>query len=175
MDLSLVEQFEQARENAASDFEREVLDRAIENGEIAAEDYEDAFNRYRQCAEDAGLDETYERRSDGIYTITPPLLEADADIDEYLEVSGDCAEGTTMQIEALYQTQVNNPGLIEDTRVLTVDCLVAEGLAPEGYTPDELDEDVSDGFADAPFDPAEPAAQECLQQGGYSISVEDGS
>ncbi|MFC4561071.1 hypothetical protein ACFO4E_04290 [Nocardiopsis mangrovi] len=171
----MVEQFEQAREDATSDFERDVFDRAIENGEIAAEDYEDAFNRYRQCAQDAGLEETYERRPDGIYSITPPVLNGESDIDEYMEVSGDCADGTTMRIEALYQTQINNPGLIEDTRLLTVDCLVAEGLVPDDYDADRLDADVSDGFAEAPFDPADPEARECLRQGGYGIAVEDGS
>jgi hypothetical protein len=172
METSLVEQFEQARENATTDFERDVLDRAIAAGEISAADYEEAFSRYRECVEDAGVEETYEMRPDGLYAITPPKLDGQAEADEYMEVTGQCADGTTMRIEALYNTQVNNPGLVEDTRLLAVDCLIEEGLAPADYTVETLHADAEAAFEDAPFDPMAPEAQECLVKGGYNYAGE---
>src|SRR5699024_10552530 len=61
LDGTLVDQFEVARERATSDFEHEILDRAIENGELTQKDYEEAFNRYQECTEAAGLDETFRK------------------------------------------------------------------------------------------------------------------
>ncbi|MFC7328881.1 hypothetical protein [Marinactinospora rubrisoli] len=175
MDLTLVEQFEQARETATSDFEREVLDRAIENGEISAEDYEEAFSRYQRCAQDAGLAESYERQADGIYRISPSPFEDDAASQRYQDLSLECADGTTMRIEALYRTQISNPGLLEDTREVTLQCLVEAGLVPADYTVEELHESFRAGFEDAPFDPMDPTAQECLVRGGYNVEITDES
>ncbi|RCV55492.1 hypothetical protein [Marinitenerispora sediminis] len=175
MDLTLVEQFEQARASATSDFEREVFDRAIENGEISADDYEEAFSRYRQCAQDAGLEESYERQPDGIYQIQPSPFEDDTASQRYQDLSIECADGTTMRIEALYRTQISNPDLLEDGREVTLQCLVEAGLVPADYTVEQLHEDFQNGFEDAPFDPMDATAQDCLVRGGYNVEIQDES
>ncbi|CAM4041861.1 hypothetical protein NOGI109294_23350 [Nocardiopsis gilva] len=173
---SLVEQYKQMRDEATSDFEREVFERAIKKGEIAPEDYEEAFNKYMECAEGAGLDETYTKLPNGIYK----LVKWDAGgaddekaNQEHFEKSAECADGTIARIEAMYQQQVGNPEQFDDPRKVAVQCLIEAGIAPADYTEEQFDKDFESAFEDADFDVTDPKAEECLHTAGYSLSVGD--
>ncbi|MDI6099431.1 hypothetical protein QLQ12_12585 [Actinoplanes sp. NEAU-A12] len=166
----LIDQFKEARSRASSDFEKATLDRAIANGKITATDYEEAFSRYRQCAKDSGVTETYTKEANGFYRIDPPA--GLADIDKYLNDTGICAKNAgLMSIEALYRTQVDNPGLLADPRELVVRCLVKAGLVGADYTPEQLMAFIQGGFKNNDFDARDPEAQKCFTAGGMAVNV----
>lgn len=166
----LVQQFKDARARAKSDFERSAFDHAIKTGKIDYADYEESFSRYRQCVADAGITETYAKQSNGIYRVTSEP--SGADPKEYLKASGECADNTGLaRLEAIYRTQVDNPDLLADPRLVVVRCLIKAGLVPPDYTTGKLAEflnskDLSSG---ADFDPMNAEAQKCLTAGGIAI------
>ncbi|MEU7904885.1 hypothetical protein [Actinoplanes sp. NPDC049118] len=166
----LLDQFKEARARASSDFERDTLDRAISTGKITAADYEEAFGRYRQCAQDSGITEKYTKEASGFYRIDPP---ADiADIDKYMNDTGICAKNAgLMSIEALYRTQVDNPELLADAREIVVRCLRKAGLVGADYTPEKLMAFVQGGLKSGDFDARSPEAQKCFTAGGMTVNV----
>lgn len=168
---SLTELFEQylSKENL-SDFEREVLERAVETGSISQADYDEAVNRYLKCTSDLGYDETATKLASGLYQITPPIFDTDAEADKYSEQSADCAEGTTMVIESLFNQQQNNPDLLADPRQTAVQCLLEGGFVDASYTVDDFDADMQDP-GNASFDVSDETANACLAAAGYSISI----
>jgi hypothetical protein len=171
----LVEQFKDAQARAKSDFEREALGRAVATGKINPADYEEAFNRYRRCAQDAGLTETYTKLPNGIYRVTPPAdLTPDA-ADTYANTMKDCAANAGLiNLESLYRTQVDNPDLLANPKLLVVRCLVKAGLVPADYTEEKLTTFITgdlDGAGD--FDPMSAEAQRCLTAGGIAIQITD--
>jgi hypothetical protein len=171
----LVEQFKDARARAKSDFERAALDRAIKTGKIDQADYEEAFSRYRQCAQDAGLKETYTKLPNGIYRVTPPsdIGTSAKDVDAYANTMRNCAANAgLMSLEALYRTQVDNPDLLADPKLVVVRCLIKVGLVPADYTPEKLTAFLkSDLSKKTDFDPMNAEAQKCLTAGGIAVSV----
>jgi hypothetical protein len=171
----LVEQFKDARARAKSDFERAALDRAIKTGKIDQADYEEAFSRYRQCAQDAGLKETYTKLPNGIYRVTPPsdIGTSAKDVDAYANTMRNCAANAgLMSLEALYRTQVDNPDLLADPKLVVVRCLIKVGLVPADYTPEKLTAFLkSDLSKKTDFDPMNAEAQKCLAAGGIAVSV----
>ena len=168
----LIDQFKDARARAKSDFERAALDRAIKTGKIDPADYEEAFSRYRQCAQDAGYHETYTKLPNGIYRVTPPSNIKDAD--SYGKTVRDCASNAGLiSLEALYRTQVDNPDLLADPKLVVVRCLVKAGLVPADYTVDKLTTFLkSDMTGNTDFDPMNAEAQKCLAAGGFAIDID---
>jgi hypothetical protein len=167
----LVEQFKDARERAKSDFEREALDRAVKTGKIDPADYEEAFSRYRRCAEDANLGETYTKLPNGIYRVNPPS--GIKDVEAHNNTMRDCAVNAGLaSLEALFRTQVDNPDLLADPRLVTVRCLIKAGLVPADYTPEKLTTFLKgDLDKKTDFDPSTAEAQRCLTAGGMAVQV----
>jgi hypothetical protein len=167
----LVEQFKDARARARSDFEKAALDRAVTTGKIDPADYEEAFNRYRRCAQDSGLKETYAKLPNGIYRVTPDVESAKAE--SYPKTMTNCAANAgLMSLEALYRTQVDNPDLLADPSLIVVRCLIKVGLAPADYTTDKLNLFLkSDMSKPGDFDPMDAEAQKCLTAGGVAINL----
>jgi len=170
----LVDQFKQARAGARSDFERAALDRAISTGRIDPADYEEAFSRYRRCAQDAGLGETYTKLPNGIYRVNPPQNLDPSAVDSYANSMRDCAFNAGLaSLEALFRTQVDNPELLADPKLVVVRCLVKAGLVPADYTVEKLSAFLkSDMSAKTDFDPMTPEAQNCLTAGGIAVKVD---
>ncbi|HET9517046.1 MAG TPA: hypothetical protein VFO77_04905 [Actinoplanes sp.] len=170
----LVEQFKQAQSRAKSDFEREALGRAISTGKIDPADYEEAFNRYRRCAQDAGQNETYTKLPNGIYRVTPPGDMAPDAVDAYAETMKECASNAGLvSLEALYRTQVDNPDLLANPKLIVVRCLVKAGLVPADYTEAKLTTFIT-GDQEGPgdFDPMSAQAQRCLTAGGIAMRID---
>ncbi|MDR0489317.1 MAG: hypothetical protein LBG99_08010 [Propionibacteriaceae bacterium] len=157
-----------------SDFEREVFTRAIETGGITQEDYDEAFRRYISCMEDKGYYETYERRPDGLMSVFPPSeIDNQEAMDAYAPQMTDCADGTVIRIESAYNDQLNNPGLLSDPYEIVVQCLAQSGLVDLSYTPEQFEQDWNSSLKDnAPFDPKDPQAQQCLSGAGISYATD---
>lgn len=174
-DPALIATFEEFLESAENDFEREVFERALENGEISEEDYEEANSRYLECMEDLGLEETATKKPNGLYERQPvDLPEGDEEFEDRMARSDECAFGTVATIEAAYNMQINNPEGREPAEV-TVDCLRDLGAVEADYTPEEFAEAMDDFevFLDGggPFDVTDPEVTACLEQGGYHVSL----
>jgi len=162
LDGTLVDQFEVARERATSDFEREILDRAMENGELTQKDYEEAFNRYQECTEAAGLDETFRKMPSGLYRLVDMGgADSEGDMAAGMETSTECADGTLMRVESMYGVQVGNPYLLDDNRAAVIQCLYEEGHVEADYTVEECDRHLEDRMDSAPFDLGEVAHDTC--------------
>jgi hypothetical protein len=169
---SLTDLFEQQLQNPnLSEFERDVFQRAVESGEIPQADYDEAFQRYEQCVSDLGYQESWRQLPTGVYQITPPVFDDDADLERYAEEATDCADGTTMRIEMVFVQQQGNPDLLADPRAVAVRCLVEGGFVDASYTADDFEEDLAAGLEDVPFDVADPAANLCLANAGYAVAT----
>jgi hypothetical protein len=156
-----------------SDFEREVLERSRDAGEVSISDYEDAFARYKKCVGEAGYEPTFTKRPDGVYAEELPLdqMDSQAKLDAYVEATGDCANGTTMRIEALFNEQQNNPGLLADPREVALACLRRVTDLSADYGAEQFDADGRNGFRDAPFDTADAQVSQCLVGAGFAVAV----
>lgn len=170
---SLTELFEQQLQNPGlSDFEREAFERAIDSGSISQDDYDEAFNRYEQCVSDLGYKDTWSKQPNGVYRITPPHLEGQDAVDQYMSQTGECADGTTMRIEALFIQQQSNPDLNADPRAVAVQCLLKGGYVDASYTLDDFDKDLQSGFENAPYDVSASDVNACLYNAGFAITVQ---
>lgn len=154
-----------------SDFEREVLERAAETGAISQADYDEAFTQYQQCVSDLGYTETWTQLPSGVYQVTPPLFDSQEATDRYAEQATECATGTVMVVEALFNQQQVNPDLLSDSRAVAVDCLLEGGFVDGTYTVEDLDRDLETP-PEASFDVSDPIANACLSSAGYSIAVQ---
>ena len=144
---------EAALERATSEFEREVL----RDLRITRAEYEEAVERYVQCANDRGVELTKIPQG-GYYVYGHPAIDdADAILD-------DCRIGTVDLVEHLYVDMLVNPDKT-DFDMLVVKCLLEKGLAPEGYTTEEhkrLRETATGPAPDYPFDTEDSHFSECM-------------
>ncbi len=162
---SFPELLQAAADEATSDFEKDVLDRAVENGKIAAADYEEAVSKYLTCVQDAGIDLDATMQPNGIYAWTPNNV---TDLDKYGEVTNDCADGTVMRIEGLYKLQVANPDMLPNDEA-AVQCLQENDVAPAGYDVKQFDEDLEAGFDGSGIDTDDDLVQMCLNSLGFAV------
>jgi hypothetical protein len=173
---SLVALFRQTlQRDDLSEFEREVINRAIATGRLSQADYEEAHSRYARCIKDSGVVEVYEKLPNGVYEPRTDLsgatdAEADAARKRYEVISDRCLDGMFV-VETLYQTQQGNPDLLVDTFEVAVRCLVKAGLAPVGYTAADLKADVRSRWTNTPYDVNDPQAHTCLWSAGFSVNT----
>ncbi|MDR0284258.1 MAG: hypothetical protein LBI33_05120 [Propionibacteriaceae bacterium] len=164
----LQQSYELSLKTAASDFERDVLGRAVSTGAIAPEDYEEAVSRYLSCTKSAGLVIDTVKQLNGIYQWLPQGV-TDANFQDYMDKTTRCAEGTTMAIEGLYKVQVANPeGL--DAATAAAQCLVKYGVVEALYSGDDFTKDLDDNFAHAEYKVTDPNVTMCLASLGFAIS-----
>ena len=166
-----------------SDFERDVLQRAVENGRITQDDYEQAQTAYVQCMVSEGYDHLkFDKLPDGIYQLTE-----DSDTDEgtgssegYMDAMLTCSEGTTQIIEAYYRSQQDNPQRYKNHGLIAVQCLRDAGKVDKSYTTAQFNKAVeqykkglfegslSDQFG-FPVHSNDKQVMFCLSLGGLSI------
>lgn len=145
--------FEQARQQATSDFEREVLT----DDQITRAEYEEATQLWVDCLAGKGINVKLQDQG-GYYTAGVPAEDSSG----FEENSDLCAEGTTAVIEPLYIQILQNPGN-EDPTELIVACLIETGLADSSFTVEQWNELSSQGQnAQWPFDIEDPRWGACL-------------
>lgn len=142
-------EIEEARQQATSDFERDILN----DGEITRAEYDEAIDRYLSCMEDAGVRVGTEDMG-GYYQYS--VAGPSSDYDRH---DPDCRRGTIQSIEPVYVAIVRNPNN-EDLNELLVRCLKAKGLVPEDFTAQDLREEREAGEV-VSYDPEDPAAGDC--------------
>lgn len=145
--------FEQARQEATSDFERRVL----EDNQITRAEYEEAVQLYVKCLADKGITVKAEDQ-DGFFTYS---VSSDDDA-KFQQEDGTCAEGTTAYIADLYMNIQANPNN-QDINQLTAECLVNTGLADPSFTGDKITELMAQGqSAKWPFDTEDQRFKDCM-------------
>jgi hypothetical protein len=148
-----------------TEFEKEVLERALARGTISQSDYEAAHGRYRECMAQHGIETEELRFPNGVIHSTPPGPDEKFTVEQLMEVDYRCAIATIFVIDELYVVQQGNPGLLRDTSAAGRDCLVREGLAPTSFSRDDFESAFGPGHDDydsLPFDVTDERAQMCL-------------
>jgi len=115
-------QFERARENAQSDFQRDVLADDL----ITDEEYRETRQRYLDCNAAVGIHVTFAERGNGYEFSPAPNAEQEA---EELR----CSAETISVIQALYEAIRLNPRN-DDFDELTANCLRDRGVVDDAFT-----------------------------------------
>lgn len=144
----------QARQQATSDFQREVL----ADGVITKAEFDEAVQRYVKCMADKGVDATPYDMGGGYYGYA---VSSDSN-DQFQRFSDACHEGTTALIEDLYIQMLTNPsgGNIDDAIAA---CLIRKGLVDATFTGAELRRlySADPRGKNMPFDTNDPEARAC--------------
>ena len=168
--------------NDLSDFERDVLKRAIKTGKITQDDYEQAHSLYIQCMTAKGFDDAkYIKQPDGLYKLVESPRSTDKNSDTWWNTSIQCSTGTDSIIEAEYRDQQDNPERYKDQGIVAVQCLRDAGKVDDSYTAAQFnnaltryDEDSQDGSLSKLFGfPVHSSDEQtifCLSLGGLSLS-----
>lgn len=144
----------QARQQATSDFQREVL----ADGIITKAEFDEAVQRYVTCMADKGVEVKPYDMGGGYYGYA---VGSDSN-DQFQRFSDACHEGATALIEDLYIQMLTNPsgGNIEDA---VAECLVRKGLVDATFTGAELRRlsSADPRGKNMPFDTNDPEAVAC--------------
>ena len=163
-----------------STFERQVLERAKQNGKISAQDYQTAHDKEYSCLADKGYEVEMRKLPNGLYKYGAAKLHGeevrdDAGEDTFFEEDDACAKGVSKVIESLYGIQQGNPGLLSDSYEAAVACLRKAGLVDAAYTGKKLENTLDNADKSAssfPFDVNSDAAQACFAGAGLAVAIE---
>lgn len=148
-----------------TDFETQVLERALDRGTISQSDYEEAHDRYRECMVQHGVETEELRFPNGVIHATPPKPDDEFSVERLVELDYTCARSTIFVIDELYVVQQGNPGLLRDTAAAGVACLHREKLAPSSFSRDDFESAFGpehDDYDGLPFDVKDERVQMCL-------------
>ena len=181
MASSLTALFDQYLEgDDLSAFEREVLERAKQNGKISAEDFQSAHDKEYSCLAEKGYEVEMSKLPNGLYKsgwvkFHGAKVLDDAGLTAYFEANDECDKDVSW-VEYLYEIQQGNPGLLSDQYEAAAACLQDSGLVDAAYTgkklEDTLDNIGASNASSLPFDINSDAAQACLLPAGLAIANE---
>lgn len=149
--------FQQARELATSQFERDVLADDV----ITREEYEEAMQRYVRCMADSGLTVGLIDQQ-GYYGYEVP-----GNGEAYDRTTDQCSQGTNALIEGLYVEVLTNPDKLDYDEMIAR-CFVKAGLVDEPFSAQDFDALMkasgAGSYGDAPGEsvPIDPRAQEIM-------------
>jgi hypothetical protein len=121
-----------------TEFETDVLERALDRGTISQSDYEAAHEGYRECMTQHGVSTEQHRFPNGVIHSTPPGPDDDHTVEQLAELDHTCAGSTIFVIDE---------------------------LAPESFGRDEFESAFGPGhgdYTDLPFDVKDERVQMCL-------------
>ncbi|TRW44399.1 hypothetical protein [Georgenia yuyongxinii] len=122
-------EFEQARNQATTDFQREVL----ADDTITDAEFREVQQRYVDCLADAGIQAV--AHENGSFDVSADLSGNNSAAD----VERKCSRDTHMPISGLYLAMHINPNN-EDFSKLIVECLHKQGVVEENFTKDDWDD-----------------------------------
>ncbi len=149
--IPYIAEFEQAKQDAKTDFERDVL----ADNKVTDAEYDEAFNFFSSCLAGHGYEFLLDPENSGGYRINvgiepkdPTAAQEKAAIDE--ENINRCDEDTLGSIPWLYFAVRNNPDNENEFQWIA-DCLVRAEIRQQGYTAEQYFKDLeSQEFAELP-------------------------
>ena len=127
-------QIEQAKRDATSEFEKQVL----ADNNITSDEYDEAFQLFSECMQMNHLPVTLKRGDDGFYQFSVNRRINANGQDETDDVIGSCNTGTKGLIEPLYTMMTNFPD--GPPRLLLKRCLIDEGLVSRDISDSEVEQ-----------------------------------
>lgn len=129
---------------AGSDFQKEVLTKAKQSGEISEADWKEANNRYKSCMADQGYEVELVFQGSKVQTIRDAEEGETGDADNSVnrkrqQVDIECYAKTSAFINEVYD-YINGTGSMDGDQIqrAVFKCLVDRGLVPKDTTYDEF-------------------------------------
>ncbi|WP_241746767.1 hypothetical protein [Bifidobacterium dentium] len=155
-------QLRQALQSATSDFERQVLTKAIKAGKISEADYREANEKYQQCMVSKGDQISFSTdQSTGLMQESMNVDGQDYDSDKVNSDSIACARGTNLLIRDLYERMTTNPTNSDDIELI-VDCLKRKKLVPSSFTKQDYLTESSKTNGSSKLDTSSESFSQCL-------------
>lgn len=148
--------WEEARENASSEFEKAVL----ADGEITQDEYVEALDLYVDCIHEKGAEVALEEVA-GVFQ-----YHIGKNVSLYDSVADECSKGTTWFIEPLHLHMQSNPDKLPWNTVIA-NCLVERGVADEGFTGNDFEELWKNSVANDDGSYSDPIANQILGSTEY--------
>lgn len=164
--------------------QRAILERIIEQGEVTARDYAQAWSNYVSCVTDKGYPApTYVAMSNGIYQeqgmVPPPEHNDDLEYGATMaREAGKCSGAEWGSVHELYMVQAGNPGLYADHAEGAVDCLKRAGLVPQSFTAEQYRRETdirsnAEPVDDPVLDQESEAVRSCMAANGVRFEMLD--
>ncbi|MBT1162637.1 MULTISPECIES: hypothetical protein [Bifidobacterium] len=148
-----------------SDFQRDILRRALKSGSVSTSDYEQAWSGYKTCMVGKGYTGLkLIKYSNGMFAEAARSAGTEAQEKKYEQDSGECFDEYISYVDDVYGVQQGNPNLYENIEDGFVDCLHRNGLVPRTYSREDYDDEHKrdDGQNDPySFDRSNPDVQSC--------------
>ncbi|WP_156366555.1 hypothetical protein [Microbacterium sp. No. 7] len=167
---------EQTLSDEMSDWDRAVLERARETGQISHADYLEGVGLYEDCMSVAGIPLVRTDHPNGLVELQPGAAPADEEgLDILMRTNHECMSDTYGAIQELYRYQQGNPDLLRDSSEVVVRCLADAGVIDDRFDRDDFQAQVLDDFTPErlPFDIMDPQVQSCLHVAGIAFLVDE--
>ncbi|ALJ21514.1 hypothetical protein [Microbacterium sp. No. 7] len=155
--------------NELSDWDRAVLEKALETGQISRADYLEGADMYEQCMAAASVAMKRTDHPNGLIEHQPATVSADdAERDAKISADHECMRAGWGRTQELYSFQTANPDLLRDSSEVVVRCLFDAGIIDEDFTRDDFQAYVRDDYTPEklPFDIMDATVQSCLWGAG---------
>lgn len=164
--------FLEALEEDLTEFERDVIEQAVEVGSISQSDYEEGMQRYYECMSEVDYEVELVPLVNDIIRVDPPRTSPD-EVDALMAADYECNVRTALHVTMLFETQQGNPDLLSDPHSVVHQCLIDSGVVPENFAIEDVAALTGggSGLRNAPFDVMEDRAQACLYGAGMSVAV----
>lgn len=156
-----------------SEWDRAVLEKASEDGQISQADYAEGMDLFDACLRSAGIEFTRTTLLNGVIEFQPPPGDySEVEINAQAKAQYECSvNAATQEIFALQQA---NPELLTDFSQAAVNCLKDAGVIGDEFSKADFENAFGSrsGPVDFPFDVMAPEAQTCLYSLGYTIKID---
>ena len=161
---------------AASEWQKTVLQNAKGGKGISASDYEKAWSNYTSCMTGKGYKPfNLDRYPNGIYHMPARMTGTPAQEQKYRSDYYDRYYANVDALDSVYSMQVGNPSLIKDQDEAIVDCLKRDNLVDKSYTASDLrrERGLDGGKGRYSFDRRNMSVRGCLVANGWVSSHPD--
>lgn len=156
-----------------TDAQREVLQRAKENGSMPVSDYEQAWSEFKVCFTGKGHEMFPLKNYNGIYKI-PGFNFKNLTPEAHKQYDADrmACEAQISPITSVYEMQQGNPNLYRSLEEAMVDCLKRAGKVDASYTAKDLGIEMRDRNY-THFDIKDPVVRGCQTANNWHVTYAD--
>ncbi|MFJ4037231.1 hypothetical protein ACIPVB_04030 [Microbacterium sp. NPDC090007] len=167
---------QQLAEGGMSDWDRKVLEKAVNTGAISQADYDEGVDNFDACMASAGLHWVRTTLLNGVVDFQPPPGDSSSnDPEGTATAQWNCYQSTYLHTQELFRLQQANPDLLANFSLAAVNCLRKAGMVGDDFTADDFDKAFGPRdtpATDWPFDVMDLRAQTCLSSLGYTIVID---